>query len=251
MRRRDNHVGYGKSFDSFLSIVTKNGLGMLILVAMASTFTSEQVLSEPRFQRQPETPVAKMAPAQEKQAPKGPRPKLFLGTPLLKKAPAGAKFVEFECRAGRVFPADIAVISQAYDVFFREADNGADLDKLAQRLNAQKFANEWYTFEFKARCGEPNFPQEPAIYCMPRSKTQGESLDELKKPDSLFLKKLQAFDKDKVVVSLRVWPDSFEMFRDLRQWLHSEGHAIRWDPVDRPKLLLHPRWYGGTLEIDG
>jgi hypothetical protein len=272
VRRRDNHVGYGKSFDSFLSIVTKNGLGMLILVAMASTFTNEQVLSEPRFKRPTGDTVDKKTPVVAQVPAKAPA-KRTLGTPLVKKAPDNAKVVDFECLGSGVFPIDFKSIDRAYWDFWLElamAANldvrsvkdpsawdilqnrlGANIDKRAKQFNAKRLGDEWHTYEFKTRSGEPGFPDEPAMYCLAKSKTQGQSLDEAKKPGSLLRNKLDTIDKNQDVVILWVWSDSFAFFRDLRDWLQSEGYQIGWEPVDRP-LYFPPPWQsgGGSLHID-
>jgi hypothetical protein len=248
MRRRDNHVGFGKSFDSFLSIVTKNGLGMLILVAMASTITNDQVLSEPgRFKpSRAEQPTRPLLQGDELVL-KEPLLKLTMGTPLLKKPPDGAPIAVFECQGDRVFHSDIAAVTQAYEDFFKGFSNGADMDKLAEKFNAQRLGNEWYAFEFKARCKE--LRDEPAIYCVPKSKKQGETLDEAKKPDSFFRYKLYTRDKTKPLVVLRVWPDSFAFLREFRAWLQTEGYGIRWEPVERPSFL-NPKYVGPLDGID-
>jgi hypothetical protein len=252
MRHREHRVGFGKSFDAFLSIVTKNGLGMLILVAMASTFTNDAVLSEPRFQPvRPERPTRPVLQGDELVL-KQPRLKLRMGIPLVKKAAPDAKVLNFECRGERVFPFDFKGIELAYSQFFQAFKDGADMTVKAQQFNAQHLNNEWYNFEFKARCGEPGSPDDPAIYFVPKSKTQGEALGDATKLASLFRRKLQTIDKEKDVVALRVWSDGFEFFRELRAWLQTEGYLIQWTPVETPLFLLHPERYGagGLVDID-
>jgi hypothetical protein len=247
MRRRQNQVGFGKSFDSFLSIVTKNGLGMLILIAMASTLTNDQVLSETaRFKE------AKVERARQPEAivRKEPQLRLSVGTPLVKKLPAGRKFAFFECLGERVFPSDVTEVEKPANEFFGGIDQGANVDELAEKLNKRRVANQWYTFEFKARGVSPFFPNEPAILFHPKSKEQGETWDELQTPDSLFRRKLQNIDKTRDVVNLRVWTDSFVFFRSLRDWLQSEGYTIRWDPVNAPEYSLDPLKFKGSLSIE-
>jgi hypothetical protein len=175
--------------------------------------------------------------------------KRSLGTPMLKPAPAGAKAVGFECLGDRAFPVDLASVSKADSDFFAAWDRKENLEALALQFNNQVFLHDYYKFEFKARCLEPDIPNEPVILCHPKEKSMGEDLQSIQKPDSLFRKKLQTIEKGHGVVILRVWSDSFKFFRDLREWLQSEGYQIRWDPVDKPLALYNPR-YSGKLEID-
>jgi hypothetical protein len=227
MRRRDNHVGFGKSFDSFLSIVTKNGLGMLILIAMASTFSNVQTLGMAKFKRS-------------------------LGTPIIKQSAPGAKGVYFECVNGRIIPVDFQVIMTAERDFFNAFEQGGNPDTLAAEYNAKGFKNDYYTFEFKARSGEPNLVNEPVILFHPRKdKAVGETLAELEKADSLFSKRLQGLDKAQNVVILFVRAESFPFFRDLRSYLQDKGYQISWQPIDKPLWLLRPRLGGGgQIHVD-
>jgi hypothetical protein len=220
MRRRDHHVGMGKSFDSFLSIVTKNGLGMLILIAMATTFTSEQALSQPKFKK-------------------------LLGTPLIKTAPTTLKPHAFECRGGRIVPAEADIITNQIGEFLTA--QGARRDQLAQQFNAANFGNDFHTFEFQARCGDDPVPDLPAVMFRPREAALGDTLEDVKNPEGHFRKRLKIFDKTKDAIILFVRPDSFEFFRAVREVIQQEGFPIGWHPVDRP-LKIYPG--GGGFTID-
>jgi hypothetical protein len=220
MRRRDNHVGMGKSFDSFLSIVTKNGLGMLILIAMATTFTSEQALSQPKFKKS-------------------------LGTPLIKTAPPELLQHTFECRGARIVPADGSTISKQVGEFF--AAFGARREELARQFNALGLGNDYYTFEFQSRSGEEPFPDQPAVVFRPRDQVLGDTLEDLKNPEGPFRKRLKSFDPNKDAIILFVRSDSFEFFRAIREVIQREGFRIGWHPVDRP-LRMAPG--GGRSPID-
>jgi hypothetical protein len=207
--------------------VTKNALGMLVLLAMASTVTSQLTLSKKEFKRN-------------------------LGTPLIRLAAPGAKAVEFECRRERVFPieADDA-LKRADSDFFKTVGDG-NSEQVAQQYNARKLTNAYYTFEFKAKSGVQPFPNEPALLWRPRDGAVGETLGAAKKPGSVFRKRLEKIAKGQDVVYLRVWPDSFAFFRELRDWLQMEGHVIGWDPANRPLTWYHPRFYlpGGRIRHD-
>jgi hypothetical protein len=246
MRRRSREI-FDKSFESFLGVVTKNGLGMLILVAMASTFTSEQTLSEAKFR----TP-----PSQEKEKTPVAAPKVrkTLSTPLYRLAPAGAKSVFFECLGERLFPVDLraAGFANADREFFDAYRKGKNMEQLAQQMNAQAIPHDYYRFEFRAKGGEAPFIQVPIIVCHPKQPGMGEPLDEALKEGSVFRQKIKEFlpgvPKDLSVVYLRVWPDSFALFRELREHLEKEGYLTTWEPANKP-LWLGPPGPAGTLWI--
>jgi hypothetical protein len=206
------------SFESHLSTVTKNGLGMLVVLAMASTFSGSLTLQEPKFRRE-------------------------LGTPLMKWGGAEAKGVEFECYAGRVFPMNFDAFKEDGLAFLR-AYPGGDMNQLAKKYNTKGYAHDYYRIEFQARSGDPRTPDKPAIQCTPKPSV-GETLDQLQKADSIFRKQLKDFDKTKDVIVLRVWPDSFQAFRDLREILQKEGYQVGWFPEEKPiQLMLR---FGGGL----
>jgi hypothetical protein len=213
------------AFESHLSTVTKLGLGMLILITMATTFSSSLTIAQPKFKR-------------------------HLGAPVIAAASEKADSRAFECRGERAVPFSLEGMEKDLVQYLSGPIRGDDMEKLAEEYNAKNLAHDYYRFEFQPKSGHPILPNEPGIVLHPKSDTQGETLAELKQPDSKFRKHLEKLDKEKDVVILRVWPDSFAFFRDLRDWLQSEGYQISWHPVATPLQLLHPRFYGGGLDID-
>jgi len=221
MRRKDHQVGFGKSFDSFLSIVTKNGLGMLILIAMATTFTSEQALSQPKFKKN-------------------------LGTPLIKMAPPGLKAHLFECRGGRIVPVDTSgIIKQASDFFVAKEPQ---LSELARQYNAANLGTEYFTFEFQAQSGDEQYPNLPGILLKPREPARGDTLDDVKNPERPFRQQLKGLDPGKDALILIVRPDSFEFFRAAREVIQHEGFKIGWHPWEKPLQWIPVG--GGGFTID-
>jgi hypothetical protein len=213
------------SFESHLSTVTKLGLGMLILITMASTFSSQLTLSQPKFQHR-------------------------IGTPMLKSAPPGATLKEFECVAERVFPIQFTQeMRAARREFFDGCDLGLEIEAHVRNMNAKSIPHDYYDFEFKARSGQDTLESflagQPSMVCKPKRKPIGETLAEAQRPDSLFRKHLEGIKKERDVVVLIVRPDSFEFFWKLRDWLHKEGYQINWDPDRFPVELFHFKYYGG------
>jgi hypothetical protein len=224
MRRRRSEDTSEAAFESHLSTVTKNGLGMLVLLAMTSTFSSSLTLGQPKFARN-------------------------LGTPLIKLAPPDAKGAFFECRGGRAFPQDFDVVEPRYGEFVRAFRAKEDMNAFAEKFNNPPLTNNYYRFELLPRDADPDNPDDPAILCHPRKPSQGETLAEVQKPDSVFRKQLKGIDKKKDVVMLRVWPDSFLFFRDLRDWLQKEGYQVGWGPADKPISVNPHPGDGGRLPI--
>ena len=226
MRRRGaSDLSSEGSFDAFLGTVTKNGLGMLVLVAMASTFSSQLTLGQDKFKRS-------------------------LGTPLIQLAPRDAKSVAFECRGARVVPLEFTALFAPYKAFFTAFDLGQNMEQLAQQYNAKKLGNDYFTFEFKAHSGEGDFPNEPAVLIRPRPSV-GETFAEADKPGSAFRKRLLTIDKNRDVVFLGVRPDSFELFRELREVLQKDGYQVGWLPDEKPILLPHPKRLGPGTPFKG
>jgi hypothetical protein len=221
MRRKDSHVGFGKSFDSFLSIVTKNGLGMLILVAMASTFTSEQTLSgaKSKFKRN-------------------------LGTPILKPAPFGLKPVYFECQGNRVLPIDLDFLRGDVDYIFG-LGKIPDQQRMQER-NAQKRANDYHMFDF-----HPDVDRLKVVF-RPKDKA-GFHLDEFKKADPAFGKYLGRWNAADKYLFFLVRSDSFQVFREVRDFAKAKGFQIGWDPMAADKELYFVFGFGlgGLPHVDG
>jgi hypothetical protein len=207
------------AFESHLSTVTKLGLGMLILITMASTFSSSLTIAQPKFAHN-------------------------FRLPLMKLASPDAKGVSFECRNGRCFPVQLTELIPIYREFFDAYEMNQDMDRVAREFNNRNIQHEYFTLDFRAHCGEEEFPDEPAIRCLPKSDTQGETLEELVKEGSVFRKRLETINKEVDVVHLNVWPDSFQFFRDLREWLTKEGYQIGWFPQNRPIVLPRPERLG-------
>jgi hypothetical protein len=209
------------TFDSFLSTVTKNGLGMLVLVAMASTFSSQLTLSQGRFQRN-------------------------LGTPLVKKAPPGMTPVYYECADNRLRPVEWDSIRGEVSAFLDTfAPNREDL---ARQYNSRGLGNAYHTFEFKIRGGLRNAPDVPGVLMHPRAKDLGETLVQVKDANSAFRKRLKALDPGRHAVILFVRGDSFEFFRGVREILQQEGFRHGWHPLDEP--LIVTAGGGGGLDTD-
>jgi hypothetical protein len=202
MRRKHSQEIFGKSFDSFLGVVTKNGLGMLILVAMASTFTSEQTLSQTKFKKD-------------------------LGTPLVQPSPPGRKVVDYECVGNRVLPFEIDSVEADINAIFGLGD--VVLPRKVQELCARQKSTEHHIFHFA-----PIFNGVKLI-ARPHDKDVGFTLAGIKTP--AFANHLEKLDPAKRYLYFHVRPDSFEVFREARDLARAKGFQVGWEPLSAEKEL--------------
>ena len=219
MRRRGaSDLSSEGSFDSFLSTVTKNGLGMLVLVAMASTFSSQLTLGQAKFKQD-------------------------LGTPLLKPAPVGLRPEYFECRGNRVFPVELSFLQPDVDRFFKFALSPEQKQQVVQELNALKRTNDFHRFVF-----EPDF-NRLKVHLRAREGPGGFSLEDLKAPDSAFGKYLTRLSAHERYLFFDVRADSFPAFREARAFAKAKGFQIGWEPMpaDREFSFTYGVGPGGAL----
>lgn len=222
MRRRHRGEIFGKSFDSFLGVVTKNGLGMLILVAMASTFTSEQTLTQGKFRRD-------------------------LGTPMVRFAPPGRKPIDFECRDNRVLPIDVSVVEPDLNRVFGKFDLLPNV-RIIDELNAQGKSSDYHRIEYRADGNRVK------VLFKPRPEKVGFSLAEFKGKErqsglATYLGRWKG--EDHVAIFL-VRGDSFEVFRQARDLARDKGFLFYWEPysADKETAISFGFGGGGALPID-
>lgn len=221
MRRKHSQEIFGKSFDSFLGVVTKNGLGMLILVAMASTFTSEQTLSQSKFKKQ-------------------------LGTPLVQPSPPGRKVVDFECAGNRVLPFELDLLEPDINTAFGIGGFGGLTPEKIQHLNANHKKSEYHAITF-----EPFFAGVKVI-ARPKGNDVGFTLADVKAAASLYGTHIDKLDPAKRYLYFHVRADSFEVFREARELARAKGYAVGWEPLAAEKELsvIYSAGPGGQPGID-
>jgi hypothetical protein len=210
-RKRYSDISSEGSFDSFLSTVTKNGLGMLVLLAMASTVSSQLTLAQPKFKRS-------------------------LGTPLVKPAPAGLSPVYLDCTKNRVLPIDMDFLKADVDRYFRAF--GAERDRVARELNAAKRGNAYHEFEF--------IPSGPQLRVLRKAKgpDAGHGLDDFKANAPAVEALFRRWNPRQQYLYFLVVGDSFEVFREVRQYAQARGFAIGWEPRTSAETLYTTYAFG-------
>ncbi|MGL4594623.1 MAG: hypothetical protein ACRCUY_07845 [Thermoguttaceae bacterium] len=69
--------------------------------------------------------------------------------------------------------------------------------------------------------------------CLPVSDELGQTLnDALSSANSPFMQRLRLLRQDIVTITIWVYPDSFEEFRTLKQFLHSQGYKVAARPME-------------------
>jgi hypothetical protein len=68
---------------------------------------------------------------------------------------------------------------------------------------------------------------------LPRSELRGESLAEALQPTSRFVQAVQRLDPGRDAITFWVYPDSFALYRDLRDRLHALGFLVSARPLPR------------------
>lgn len=199
-RKRSRKVASSGSLDSFLDIVT-NSLGLLILVALLSAFSAQGV-------------------------------KISLGTPIMTDADEGQEVVQFHVVNGRILPVDLKFCEVELTEFFTTADQAS----VAAKYNAGPLANEFHRIELE--------PGVPGIYGIggsyvltPVSEDAGDTVEDLDQEGSAFRTQIEELDAERQWVFFIVSSDSFEQFREFREFVKQQGLVVGWIPYRQGEPL--------------
>jgi hypothetical protein len=216
-RKRLKEICSEGSFDSFLSTVTKNGLGMLVLVAMASTFSSQLTLGQAKFRRS-------------------------LGTPIIKPAPLGLKPEFLECRGNRILPVELSFVQQDVNRYFNAGLAPGGKEQVVQDFNALHKSNDYHLYAFES------FLNNLKVHFRPRAAASGFSHDDIKAGDSAYGKYVSRWNVNERYLYFFVRPDSFPAFREAREIARARGYQVGWEPLPADKDLTFFYGFGpGSL----
>jgi hypothetical protein len=79
----------------------------------------------------------------------------------------------------------------------------------------------------------------------------GETVDEIKRPDSDFGSFLQRIDSSKAVLQCLLESDSFPIFRAVRRLAREKGISVSWKPFNAPDGVLHPEQGREKIRVPG
>jgi hypothetical protein len=178
--------------------------------------------------------------------------------------------VEFICHEERIYPFHQADLMRRFGVAvftafpqmrgqpnFKEEllkllNEEPNRKKLLDQLANSRIADEWVALDAacKLEAGKKS-EYQLALTVQPLRPKQGETADDLKKPDSSYRKQLAALDADKVHLFYTVWGDSFEVFVEARRLAEDQRLITGWMPSLRgaPLTITFSR-YGGSFEYE-
>ena len=169
--------------------------------------------------------------------------------PLRYQAPVAAEVqteeVMFECRAGRVTPIDSASLllkaqSEARERL-RELENAWEFTGVTQPVGAFRMRfvveREREAFDGRRAPSGGSFRYGFSRWeLVPEQAQRGEDVTQALKDGSVFRRITDHLDAEQVVATLWVYPDSFPLYRALRDHLHERKFVVagRPLPLDQP-----------------
>jgi hypothetical protein len=153
-------------------------------------------------------------------------------TPLV--TPADTRPVLFECRANTVFrPGYDELIDRTVAVFNRcLGSSPARAAGCARELAARPEKNDYYrTKAIPVNCPPDGKPQL-AVQLELAPDMKGESMYELREPDSVFRRELARLDPSREHLIFFVRGDSFAVFHSARLVARQMGFRAGWEPLD-------------------
>lgn len=201
-RRRRRQRNTRLSHDSMLDIVT-NSLGLLILVATLTAFSSQGI-------------------------------KFTLGAPIMYEADASKEVVQFEIREGGLYPIDLEFLEDEFVAFF-ESEYANKVD-YAESFNARQVKTDYY--ELSLGAGDPGAGLYSGfIKLTPLENAVADRVADLDDPESEIRLKLKTMDPEKQWLFFLVREDSFQAFRKFREYLMAKGYEVGWTPVEDEEPL--------------
>jgi len=202
---------FGLSLDSFLDILT-NVVGVLVLIAIVIVVNAGGL-------------------------------SVSLGTPMVHPAPKDRHRVLLEIRGNRLVHLDEAQLDKLFEEHvqrhtgkeFRDLDCN-EFEALPALFEKHDVGNAFYRIKLHIEerlalvDDGVTLARSLAFTFEPRKCVQGESLAEIRQPDSDYNALLTSLDPREHYLYFFVEPDSFEMFRTVRQIARSRGFSTGWDP---------------------
>jgi hypothetical protein len=170
--------------------------------------------------------------------------------PNPRKAPEGAKRIEFLCHAGRVIPLytdelrDRAQKRAKYIVdryrLGRDKAKGIEGEELVKYFNKERIRDDYVELEMTVR------GRYPSLVIHPR-KDAGETIKDLQQPASRFRRLTMRINPKSQYLRFIVWTDSFETYLEARSVAAKRGLLAGWTPktVGYP----HTMSLGGPLRV--
>jgi hypothetical protein len=142
--------------------------------------------------------------------------------------------VQFECKAGRVTLVDMpAFVAQI------KADVEGRLDQLRQQRRIEGVTEPAGVFRMRyaVEVGVLDSRIGAAGHVEPLQEVRGEALEAALAPGSEFRHVIESLDAKQTVVTFWVYPDSFALFRQLRDFLYGRDIEVAGRPLREGSLI--------------
>ena len=201
-------MGISTSLDSFLDIVT-NVLGLLILICALTIISTQDI-------------------------------QISLGTPIMADVDDDLKRRCFECRDNRLVPLDSDYREAELKAVFKSGMSDSERTRKIKELDGSTASNGFHQFKIEIR--EIKFGRQ-TLRSMNLTVTAvdekvGDTLSQMRKPDSELSKRLAEMDPKKHWLYFIVRPDSFEAFRAARKYAKKRGFQVGWTPHKSGKPIV-------------
>lgn len=174
---------------------------------------------------------------------KGPKNELKYKTPVSRTLQS--EELIFECRNGRITPVDIGTMLEEISGKMQELGEKLrkqwELEELSQNYGAFKLR---YTIEREKtgiEMATPNsLPDDRSNFRFALTgwvlesldPDRGETLEQALKPDSEFMKIINSLDHNQTAVTFCVYPDSFGIYRRVRDLIHEKQIVVAGRPLN-------------------
>ncbi|MFQ3650726.1 MAG: hypothetical protein SNJ75_10355 [Gemmataceae bacterium] len=174
--------------------------------------------------------------------------------PLLYQAPVAAEVqteeVMFECRTGRVTLIDTASLllkaQAAARERLRELEHAWEFTGLSQPVGAFRLRfvvqRQRELFDTRTTPSGGSFRYSFSRWeLVPERSQRGESLEEALREGSMFNRIIEQLDPEQVVVTFWVYPDSFPLYRKLRDQLYKRKFVVAGRPLPMDQAIAASR----------
>lgn len=141
----------------------------------------------------------------------------------------------FVCRFGHIYPFNAQLLSKRFQravmdgLGLRESEGTIkiptnDFPKVVEHFKHNDVGDEYTMIEVE------NLPNVLLLRFEPRKRPQGENLDDIKRPGSVFQRIIQGTDPAKHYVRFLVWGDSFKVYLAARDIVTQRNFQAAWAP---------------------
>jgi hypothetical protein len=146
-------------------------------------------------------------------------------------SPAETQRILIECRGNTVFFTDVdSMVARSNQVWAQAARTAPGFNARLARLRAANIRNAFYEYRPEVRTDALSTGIIDTF--VPIAGALGETGVQIRESDSVFRKRLAAYDPAKYHVIFLTRTDSFEAFHAARSVVLASGFRVGWEPLD-------------------